>query len=465
MARQGWHNDRSSGGGLGRFLLLLLLMGLAAAGGWVVGDDELLGRAGAWGENPSASAAPASPVQPEPVPALPASDAPLAAAPTPTPSLPAIQVLTVTPDPAPIPTATVRPRPTPIPPTATPLPPPAYIPPHLRHLEYKEYMLELINLERERAGVGPVSLGTNNAAQLHAETSLKNCISSHWGVDGLKPYMRFTLAGGHQSNGENGSGLDYCYGIGDRVRGIVSLRNEVRETMDGWMDSPGHRRNILKPTHRKVNIGLAWDTYNQTAVQHFEGDYVEYSALPTLSNGQLAFKGELKNGAIAREEDDLGVQIYYDPPPHSLTRGQLSRTYCYSWGLKVAALRPPLQPNWSYPTNQFSQTTDPCADPYDVPPDAPAPRSGDEAHRHWQEAYDASQSRPSVTRTIPWITAQNWRAGGDTFAVVADLSNLIRQNGPGVYTIVVWARLMGDDNVVSQYSIFHGITPPDGYSG
>ena len=231
------------------------------------------------------------------------------------------------------------------------------------------------------------------------------------------------------------------------------------------MDSPGHRRNILKPTHRKVNIGLAWDTYNQSAVQHFEGDYITYESFPVIEGGLLAFKGSVKNGAAIHSDRDLGVQVYYDPPPHSLTRGQLSRTYCYSWGLKVAALRPPLQPNWSYPTNQFAQTTDPCADPYDVPPDAPAPRSGDEAHLHWQEAYDASQSRPSVTRTIPWITAKTWNVRGDSFDVVADLRNIIRQYGAGVYTIVVWARLLGDDNVVSQYSIFHKIKPPDGYTG
>ena len=71
MAQQGWHNDHSSGSGVGSILLLLFLMALAAAGGWVLGNDELLGRAGARGENPSASAAPASPVQPAAVPTQP----------------------------------------------------------------------------------------------------------------------------------------------------------------------------------------------------------------------------------------------------------------------------------------------------------------------------------------------------------------------------------------------------------
>ena len=76
--------------------------------------------------------------------------------------------------------------------------------------EEKDYMLALINSERRKAGVNPVVLGTNNAAQLHAESSLADCVSSHWGTDGLKPYMRYSLAGGYQSNGENGHGLDYC---------------------------------------------------------------------------------------------------------------------------------------------------------------------------------------------------------------------------------------------------------------
>ena len=326
-------------------------------------------------------------------------------------------------------------------------------------------MLELINIERARVGAGPVALGVNDAAQLHAESNLANCVSSHWGVDGLKPYMRYSLAGGYQSNGENGLGLDHCYGFGDSVQGIGAFRDEVEEAMQVWMESPGHRRNILEPTYRQVNIGFAWDRINYYAVQHFEGDYIAYNALPTIENGRLSLRGTLKNGAGILGRYDFGVQVYYDPPPHTLTRGQLSRTYCYNNGDLVASLRPPPGGNAYYTTHEFTQAFEPCPNPYHVPPDAPGPRSADEAHRHWQEAYDASQSRPSVMRTIPWITAQSWRVSGDSFDVVADIGNITRQYGAGVYTVTVWARLMGDDEVLSEYSIFHGITPPDGYTG
>lgn len=323
-------------------------------------------------------------------------------------------------------------------------------------------MLELINAERVRAGVGSVELGTNNAAQLKAESAIENCAGSHWSLDGLKPYMRYSLAGGYQSNAENGSGLHYCYSARDWVRGIENIKTEIRESMQGLMDSPGHRRNILDPTHRKVNIGLAWDNYNAAVYQHFEGDYVVYDALPIIANGILTLRGALKNGAVFQYEDDLGVQIYYDPPPHPLTRGQISRTYCYNNGIMTAALRPPLTGDWFYTSNDFRLPFEQCRNPYDVSADAPPPRSPEEAYRHH---FEAKAPLPPVTRTIPWITAQTWDFRGDFFNVTADIRGILSRYGPGVYTIMVWARLMGDDNVVSQYSIFHEITPPDGYSG
>ena len=62
--------------------------------------------------------------------------------------------------------------------------------------EAKKYMLELVNEERDKAGVPSVKLGNNMASQLHAEAAINNCYSSHWDRWGLKPNHRYTLAGG-----------------------------------------------------------------------------------------------------------------------------------------------------------------------------------------------------------------------------------------------------------------------------
>ena len=367
--------------------------------------------------------------------------------------------------PQPRPTNAPMPNPTPLPtrtpvPTATPQPALA-VSPDLRHIEEKRYMLSLINAERKKAGVGAVVLGDNIAAQMHAEAALDNCFSSHWGVDGLKPYMRYSLAGGYQSNGENGSGLDYCIKASDGYAANSGINQEIRETMDGWMNSQGHRRNLLDPQHKRVNIGIAWDKYNKQMYQHFEGDYVEYDRLPSITNGVLTFSGKTRNGA--QFNADTGQQIFYDAPPYTLSRGQVARTYCYDNGRLVAGLRKPLTGGWRYNTHEFSTTYSPCPDPYDVPANASPARSYNEAHQLWRETYNASQSRASQSINVPWITATQWDSSGASFAVQVNIGEVLRDNGSGVYTVTLWGKVGGEDAVISQYSIFHDVTPPNDY--
>ena len=163
---------------------------------------------------------------PQPAPTAPPVATARAATGSPTPGLATVPSTTPTPTRAPAPRPTPRPI---IVPTSTPAPtatPTPHSSPELRHLELKQYMLELINEERAAVGLSPVSLGDNIAAQIHAESSLENCFSGHWGIDGLKPYMRYSLAGGYQSNGESGLGSDYCIEESDGYVAIGNVRQE-----------------------------------------------------------------------------------------------------------------------------------------------------------------------------------------------------------------------------------------------
>ena len=352
--------------------------------------------------------------------------------------------------------ATSVPAPTPIP-TPTPV-----LKPSQRHIDEKLYMLELINNERLKTGREPVALGNNVAAQLHAEAALDGCYASHWGADGLKPYMRYSLAGGYQSNGENGSGWDYCIKASDGYAAIASIEGEIREAVEGWMDSPGHRRNILDPWHRKVNIGIAWDRYNAPMFSQFEGDYVSYDQLPSIESDTLSIDGRTKNGATQQDLWDLAVTVYYDSPPNTLTRGQLSRTYCYDNGLKVAGIRPPAG-GGSYSRHSYTSTYHPCPDPNKVASNAAAPRSTSDANKFWREAYQVSNAIPVQSITVPWITAQRWDVNGDNFRIRADISDILAKHGAGVYSIFVWGIVDSEDVVLSQYSIFWNVTPPGMY--
>ncbi len=320
--------------------------------------------------------------------------------------------------------------------------------------ELKSYMLSLINTHRAGVGLDPVILGSNPAAQNHADSMLQNCFSSHWGIDGLKPYMRYSLAGGYQSNAENVSGLDYCIKPWDGYIPNGPLQNEIDEIMSGLMSSPGHKNNILNPHHYAVNIGLAWDSYNMQIVQHFEHNYVQFMQPPDITDGTLTMSGNAIGTSGFPSDNDLGVQIYYDPTPHNLTLGQVSRTYCYDSGMLVTSLRPQLDGGWYYPSDTFIRTShERCPDPYDIPPDAPAPTSPDEAYGIYIEVANAIAF--STSKVLPWTDSHTMTTSGDAFEVKADISKTIQKYGSGVYTIVVWGVAHNEDVVIADVALFY----------
>ena len=300
-------------------------------------------------------------------------------------------------------------------------------------------------------------MGNNRAAQIHADKSLADCISSHWSTDGLDPAMRYSLAGGYQSNSENVSGSDYCRSAGLGYSVISSISNEVQEAMEGWMDSSGHRDTILTPRHRRVNIGLAWDRYNFVAVQQFEGDYVEFTSLPKIVGGVLSMEGQVKNRADLEHGDHFRVIIDYRPPPHEITRGQISRVYAICKGRKVAHL--------SYKSDgEVESTWKTCPSPYDILPDVPGPSSGREAHLFWQEGRrlweEGKETLPIVSQKIKM---SKFQLDGDKFAISADIEDVLDAWGTGVYQVNLWGVLDGEGELISEYVVFHGMPRPAGY--
>ena len=342
--------------------------------------------------------------------------------------------------------------------------------PHARYPSAKQYMLDLINAERRKAGVPDVSLGDNNAAQIHAQNMIRECFLAHWGVDGLVPYMRYSLAGGYQSNSENASGRDYCYTDEDKNRysRIRNLETELREEMDGYMDSPGHKRNILNPWHRKVNLGLEWDTHQMWTVQHFEGDHVDCSVPPTIEGTTLRVSCTTKD---VFPSNTFVQQIFYDPPPHTLTRGQLARSYSYRSGDEVARLRGQPRPGYHWTTNETEVTHYSGCTPYDVDPTLPPPSSPAEATEMFNRAKRCERSEE--TATVPYITGEE-TINGRIFTLSHDIGQVLTEHGSGVYTLAVWGCSVPDsrDNpcdddssmVILRKSIFYGVRPPDTYT-
>ena len=259
--------------------------------------------------------------------------------------------------------------------------------------DLRGYLLELINADRASFGLLSVVLGSNPAAQEHAEEMLDHSYLSHWGRDGLTPYMRYTLAGGVDYESENGSGVSSPPETESLFR-TISPKEKLREIERDWMESPGHRTNILYPWHKKVNLGIACNRIMCAAVQQFEGDYLEFENLPTLSYGVLSTAGKLSVGF-----ELSGIQVWYDQPPHPLTPGQLDKTYCYTLGERpVAFLREPLPPGTYYVVDPDPFTWDACPSPYDFSPGTPRLQSG----------ITVPQTPVVGVSQVTWITAGSW---------------------------------------------------------
>jgi len=111
---------------------------------------------------------------------------------------------------------------------------------------------ELVNAERAKAGLPPlvVSFQLNAAADVQA----RNMVSMA-PVVGLSAAMSHTLQGTFQptlTSRANTVGYDY-YALGEN---IAYGYNTAEEVMAAWMNSPGHRANILNPMFTQIGVSV-----------------------------------------------------------------------------------------------------------------------------------------------------------------------------------------------------------------
>ncbi len=122
-------------------------------------------------------------------------------------------------------------------------------------------VLRLTNLERARVGLPPLAWDARAyaAAQRHAKDMLERAFFSHVNPEGLDAADRMRQAGVLEVTvGEN---LAFFENVPDA---------EVpREAVRGWMESPGHRANLLSAEFTHVGIAMARLGDRVMVVQNF----------------------------------------------------------------------------------------------------------------------------------------------------------------------------------------------------
>ncbi|MBC2906926.1 sigma-70 family RNA polymerase sigma factor [Streptomyces cupreus] len=113
-------------------------------------------------------------------------------------------------------------------------------------------VLALVNTEREKAGCQPVKLDDRlaRAAQLHSEDMSANQYFDHTSLDG-RTFVDRATAQGHPSPG---------------AENIAQGQSTPEAVMESWMNSQGHRENILNCSLTSMGIGLVDDDWTWTQV-------------------------------------------------------------------------------------------------------------------------------------------------------------------------------------------------------
>jgi len=120
--------------------------------------------------------------------------------------------------------------------------------------EFAKQVADLVNQERAKAGLSPLTLDTelSNVALAKAKDMYTNNYFDHTSPTYGSPFQMMEKYGiSYRSAGEN----------------IAKGQRTPQEVMNAWMNSEGHRKNIMDPSFKK--IGVAFHEYYW--VQMFTG--------------------------------------------------------------------------------------------------------------------------------------------------------------------------------------------------
>jgi uncharacterized protein YkwD len=108
-----------------------------------------------------------------------------------------------------------------------------------------------LNAQRERHGLRPLTLNKrlSRAARLHAQDMVRRDYFSHDSLGGGSFVDRIRRTGYLRGAGSWTVGENLAWGTGGS--------SAPRAITEMWMNSPGHRANILSASFREVGIGLA----------------------------------------------------------------------------------------------------------------------------------------------------------------------------------------------------------------
>ncbi len=118
-------------------------------------------------------------------------------------------------------------------------------------------ILKLTNEARRKNGLPPLDWDTSLAvmAQQKSDDMLKKNYFAHTSPEGktFKDRVQEEQPAAFRTMSQVGENIY----MGNRFDYSVDVKTQARLIVDGWMTSPGHRRNMLDPNYTHVGVGVA----------------------------------------------------------------------------------------------------------------------------------------------------------------------------------------------------------------
>ncbi|GAA4638386.1 hypothetical protein GCM10023196_095880 [Actinoallomurus vinaceus] len=120
----------------------------------------------------------------------------------------------------------------------------------------EQQVVSLVNTQRAKNGCGPLHVDgrLHSAAQKHSDDMATRHFFDHTNPDGKGPGDRITAAG---------------YRWSGWAENIAAGQQTPADVMNSWMNSPGHRANILNCGYRDIGVGVAYGSGGPWWTQDF----------------------------------------------------------------------------------------------------------------------------------------------------------------------------------------------------
>lgn len=194
----------------------------------------------------------------------------------------------------------------------------------------RRVLLEEINRARLAAGVRPLTYDAllERVGTLHCRRLLADGVAGHFALDGVPPYARYLLAGGHGYHRENAASRTSSYDVRPE-----EIKTALLESLDRMLSevppADGHRKTLLDPDVTHIGFGIAYEG-GEIRIAHEVAVEVTtaWRDAPAVARPQQRLA---VGGRLAEPWQVAAVEVLWRPLPRPMTPAEVERIASYGY--------------------------------------------------------------------------------------------------------------------------------------